>query len=372
MCTKPLTIKNPYYGCDPRKGVNYLHDCTNSYILVPCNQCPECYRMRQQRITQRWHIESLVSDLFYFTLTYAPRCLTPIATPAGDFFAPNIADVQKMFKRLRKSNAFGEPFKYFVVSEYGGNRHRPHYHGVIALPKHQTCNPTDDLIFNELRGRKYHDIVLNEWRRNVGSSRKPLWIPCCDFIHRLDGKRTFDFHYLNPRKTADSEGDVAFYVSKYVLKYDSYVDIFMKMLRATCDTDEEYLYYKTLFRPSCYVSKSFGRPDAEVQRRHIRQGITYALRLDSPFPFFINPVNGASFPLSPYYRRKCFTYKDAMDFHFFSSRDTLDSHVDSTLSAHEFNQDRQLKINELRKFEKIRHGLEIEFFQDDENFLDIF
>lgn len=44
----------------------------------------------------------------------------------GYYFHPyRIEDVQKFFKRLRKS---GLKFRYFGVAEYGGKRGRPHYH----------------------------------------------------------------------------------------------------------------------------------------------------------------------------------------------------------------------------------------------------
>lgn len=371
MCTSPVKIKNPYCGYDPRKGYNYLHDCTNTHIEVPCNHCPECYAMRQQRVTQRWHIESLENDLFYFTLTYAPRCLVKTSTPAGDFLAPNISDVQKMFKRLRKRNAFGTPFKYYVVSEYGGKRHRPHYHGVISVPAIRTSNPANDLIANELRGNLWHDIFLSEWRRNIGSTRSPIWVDCCDYVTTSDGRRTFDFHYLNPRKTPESEGDVAFYVSKYVLKYDSYIDALMKMLRYKCDTDEEYYAYRRHFMPRSYVSKDFGKPVTDRQIAHIKSGIRYALNSGSPFPFFINPVNGATFPLSPYYRSKCFTVHEAQEFYLRSSSPVLDSHVDCDKHIVTTNNQRTTDIYALNKFKHTRKVLEDELNNSDLNFVDI-
>ena len=38
----------------------------------------------------------------------------------------DVTDVQKMFKRLRKKNAFGRPFRYLAVSELGSKKGRPH------------------------------------------------------------------------------------------------------------------------------------------------------------------------------------------------------------------------------------------------------
>lgn len=372
MCTAPLKIKNPYFGCQPNRGYNYLHDCTNTHIEVPCNHCPECYNMRQQRITQRWHVESLENDLFYFTLTYAPRCLVKTSTPAGDFYAPDISDVQKMFKRLRKHNAFGVPFRYYVVSEYGGKLHRPHYHGVISVPAIRTANPHNDLIANELRGNAWHDIVLKEWRRNIGSTRTPKWVPCSDYVVTPDGRRTFDFHYLNPRMTPDSDGDVAFYVSKYVLKYDSYIDSLMKMLRYKCSSDEEYFHYKRYFMPRSYVSKDFGKPLTDKQIAHIRSGIQYALNSGSPYPFFINPLSGATFPLSPYYRSKCFNINDAQEFFLRSTSKSLDSHIDTEKHVVTLNNERFTDLVNLERFKRTNKVLEDELINSDLNYLDIY
>ena len=72
MCLAPVVIKNPYFGCDPSKGYNYLHDCVSTHIAVPCGHCKDCITTRQSAFAVRCDIEGMnyVSVPFMLTLTY--------------------------------------------------------------------------------------------------------------------------------------------------------------------------------------------------------------------------------------------------------------------------------------------------------------
>lgn len=125
MCISPIRIKNPNLGLI---GPNaQFKDTISHYINVPCGVCPQCIANRQMQYVQRLQMESLVNHFFMCTLTYNNESIPIVTTSTGyDIRYADVSDVQKMFKRLRKSNAFGRPFRYFGVSELGSSKGRPH------------------------------------------------------------------------------------------------------------------------------------------------------------------------------------------------------------------------------------------------------
>jgi hypothetical protein len=65
MCLAPVIIKNPYCGCDPSKGYNYLHDCVSTHIAVPCGHCKDCITTRQSAFAFRQYIYNREREIFY-------------------------------------------------------------------------------------------------------------------------------------------------------------------------------------------------------------------------------------------------------------------------------------------------------------------
>lgn len=125
MCVSPVRIKNPNYHIY-NAGTKYK-DTECAYINVPCGVCCECVAVRQMSYIQRLQMEELKNHLFFCTLTYNTESLPLHRCSNGHVIRyADVSDVQKMFKRLRKSNAFGRPFRYFAVSELGTKKGRPH------------------------------------------------------------------------------------------------------------------------------------------------------------------------------------------------------------------------------------------------------
>lgn len=126
MCVSPVPVLNPNFRSEVefiKKTVN----TTDKYLLVPCGVCIECKQMKQMSLVQRCRVMALDHYIFFCTLTYNPESL-PVLQLENGFNIPfaDVSDVQKMFKRIRKDNLFGRPFKYFFVSERGKDRGRPH------------------------------------------------------------------------------------------------------------------------------------------------------------------------------------------------------------------------------------------------------
>lgn len=301
-------IDNPYLGLE-KVGLNRLHDTHSLKIPVPCGNCSTCIALRQNYYVQRCQMESIGNHLFFFTLTYKNDMLPRRIVNDRLLYYPDFSDVQKMFKRLRNE---GLKFSYLVVSEYGSNKHRPHFHGILSVPKCKNDNYHDIMNLEHF----WHHRLFKEWRRNYGTDSHPDYQPLSEYIRTPFGS-TYDCHYIHPSSSAKGEQDVAFYVTKYVTKSDKWVDRLKSALKLNLKPDDfqEEWYY---FKPRCCVSKGFGSYSNPAVKKHIRKGIESAIACKSPFPYFINPISGQTFPLAPTFKKRFLTLKDAFIFASFS------------------------------------------------------
>lgn len=141
MCYNPQTIINPSKYVD-------IHRHDRFMLQVPCGKCADC----QKRKSLEWNFRTLYEFIrtfeqgldcyaYFDTLTYddahLPRMseIIPELPPIPCFRS---SDVTKFFKRLRqqlkrKYGIDNDAFSYFLCSEYGSLRHRPHYHLIIFM-----------------------------------------------------------------------------------------------------------------------------------------------------------------------------------------------------------------------------------------------
>lgn len=298
MCLAPVMIKNYHYNSPVRDPTFVaLHNTTSPYIPVPCGRCASCIHLKQMYLVQRVQMESINNDLFYGTLTYNQESLPTVKYGDLTFSYPSFEDWQKMIKMIRKDYPDFK-FRYMCVSEYGGKRHRPHYHFILSIPR------TSDLLAEKYsKATDLFSIWLKYWRRNYGSRRNPDWRPLCTY-RRIGDRYNYDLHYLDPYSSKDGLDGVSFYVTKYLLKYDDFVDKFKSKLFFTL-SDQDYKDAWSKFRPRCLLSKGFGSPDDPDVAAHIVNGINFALSdRQAYFPYYISRHNGATYPLAPYYQKK--------------------------------------------------------------------
>lgn len=313
MCTSPYYLKNPNISSKKiadwikkrnpdykTKNINLdLKDVTFQYIRVPCGRCPSCIALKQCYIIQRCQMESLDNDLYFGTLTYSNNTIPRLNINGFNLAYADIRDVQNMLKRIRKLDNVPK-FRYFFVSEFGGKRHRPHFHFLLSVPK---CK-TDTLADKVSKGVILHNIFLSEWRRNLGSKRKPRYVPLCDYICNSRG-RNFDLHYVNPSLSNNGCSDVAFYVSKYITKSNSYVDNLKSALYYNISDYDEFLSTWKTLKPKFLISKGFGNPSSFSVKSHIIKGIEFGINSTTyDFPIYLNPITSQTFPLCPYYKQK--------------------------------------------------------------------
>lgn len=130
-------------------------------IYVRCGSCPACLGYRQQAWIGRLTAELQLSDNAYFvTFTYNDESLKYLDETfdfEGNIATPRCAipckrDLQLFLKRVRKFKSGGRfplsldlllpgmsrylrvsdsRMKYYIVSEYGPENLRPHYHGIF-------------------------------------------------------------------------------------------------------------------------------------------------------------------------------------------------------------------------------------------------
>lgn len=204
---------------------------------------------------------------------------------------------------------------------------------IFFLPKYEN----DDYLTCLQLERHLFRCVLDEWRRNYGSVRKPDYRPLCTYVHKvINGKvRTnYDLHYVNPRLSDGGSADVAFYVLKYMLKPSSREQKLQQALKLNLDEDE-YNDIWSLVRSRSFYSLHFGlsgdgkRKDWKPSQKIIDyvKGCVSKSKRSSDYPEFINPVSGQHFPLSRFYKGfgDCFSVSDALDFYYNDKKSRLDN-----------------------------------------------
>ena len=317
MCLFPRLIPNPLYKQDYfgigkyRKPINPLlkliKNYTDAYIYVPCGRCGECLMAKQNSFIQRIIMQCETSYMFFITLTYNNESLPQVVDSKGNKYDyPDSRDVQNMFKRIRFHNMIPRPFSYAAFSEYGGRNHRPHWHIMLFLDKSEEDYYTDVINLQSY----LYDLFFKEWKRNYGSDKKPDYRPLFTFARR-GPYSNYDCHYVNPSLTDNQELDVAFYVSKYLLKISAYeIDLMIK-LRDSLEY-KEYRDIRSMVRCKTLISKGLGLTD--YSRKYIRYCIDDSLRRELNNPEFINPVSGAHYPLSKYFKDNLLTLQDKVAF----------------------------------------------------------
>lgn len=298
MCVSPIKIKNPNYHSSVDL-IKRTTDTLNSYLLVPCGVCSECLMNRQINLVQRARTLCLDHYLFFCTLTYNRQSLKSVSTSTGvNINYADVTDVQKMMKRIRKYNSFGREFVYYFVSERG-KKGRPHFHGLIFIPK----KSDDDKLFPAILETTVRNVIFHEWRRNYGSTRLPIWKPLFSYRQKfVSGKRfsNFDLHYVVSHSSEKGADDVAFYVTKYILKGSEYERKLQQALRLNLPVDEYESIWK-IVKSRSVSSHGFGyRTDREKAYVHYCAELSVN---DSDGLKYFN-ADGTSVPISKYYRKK--------------------------------------------------------------------
>lgn len=270
MCTNPTLIPNP--NLRSRIAKSFKKDTVSQFIPVPCGHCSECRATRSFGIIQRCELEEITGYPYMILLTYSNDMIPEITCSDGVTVKyADFNDVTKMFKRLRKSNAIGRPFRYLCISERGGKKGRPHFHLLLYVQKRE-----GDSVYTPFNLEKVvHDSVLFEWRRNtattiskrgkrqgysIPNNRQPIYKPLCQYVEfHVHGKlySNFGCHYVQPSTLDGSTVGATHYVTKYFLKMDKFSDALQSALKINLPSFE-YEKVWSLVRPRYISSLNFG------------------------------------------------------------------------------------------------------------------
>lgn len=321
-CLTPYVKENPNYG-KGNIGYNFLKDCDSRYINIPCGYCPDCIAVKQMYWVQRIQMESLYNHLFFGTLTYDDEHLPVLSVGEHDIRYACADDVVLTLKRLRKDNAFGVPFRYFFVSELGTKKGRPHFHILFLVKKSDSDTYYDCLNLQKI----IYDKLKEYWSVNIGSRSHPVYVSRFSFVRKLIRGKIFsnyDLHYVNPALTPNGTSDVAFYVLKYMLKYNDRTTKLQQALRLNL-SPEDYETVWSIVKPVRQCSLGFGlnlwdkTPDPRIIK-YLRDCVRRTPN-GSFYPFFYSPINGMSFPLCPYYRNRGDVYSIQEALRLYEHRD---------------------------------------------------
>lgn len=255
MCYSPTLIKNPNFGRMDKMA--YVVDTKSQYIPVPCGHCGECIRLRSSNVLQRAQLEEKFGYPFMISLSYNPQSLMYYECSNGFkiAYAP-VSDLQNMFKRLRKSGSLTRRFRYYAVTELGSKKGRPHAHILLFLER-----LPEDTVYTPFNLEKVvFSAILNEWRRNYGSTRFPDYRPLLTFIQKYRGGKlqsTYDCHFVVPSQSDGTTQDVSFYVTKYLCKDSEWRDKIKRGLFSHCDFVEASEVWSKI-RPRAISSLNFG------------------------------------------------------------------------------------------------------------------
>lgn len=369
MCLTPVSIKNVNRNILSQNNDFSLYtDVDDDYILVPCGHCPVCVALKQQYLVQRVQMESLDNVILYGMLSYNSQTLPSININGYNIKYADVRHFQDMIRYIRSWEVNVPHFSYFAQSEFGGRKHRPHWHFMIFIPKTSIVDNPDRLNswhLDAVQGQ-YWPIFLKYWRHNVGSRKHPVWIQNLTYNQR-GYKRNYDLQVIDTisRDCADS----AFYITKYSTKASDYVDRLKSALFFNL-SESEFREKWDIVKPKRLMSKGFGNPTSANVVSHIRKGIEFALKDEDCFyPVFFSPYSGASFPLCPYFRKKFLSFDEELIFkkRILSHSPTGligDAELGEKLTPYEIEQ-RYIRFEKTKKMIDARDG----YFSDGTDFL---
>lgn len=340
MCDSPIAIKNlnQFKESSIRSNLSEKmpwKDYTSDFIYVPCGHCESCIRQKQDAIVQRINFESQKNHLFMVTLTYAPEVLPKEEIKGKKYAYADTRDVKCMLKMLKKDNAFGIPFRYLGVSEFGSEKGRPHFHLLLLFPKSYFPEDKESYIqaCDAFASKQQHYFTcLNYWRRNVGSRRNPVYKPLTRYKEVWSNgkiRKNYDFHYVNPFLTKNGVEDCGMYCIKYMFKPSTYKDsLFARLKYAFKDDPDKKAFRKAWekLRPRYFASLGFGynakcdvNKHSYIKDQSIVDKIIDSIRVSKEafeYPALFHEFSGRQLLVSPYYLNNTdiYSYDDRLFF----------------------------------------------------------
>nr|CDL65765.1 unnamed protein product [uncultured bacterium] len=259
MCVSPIKIKNPCRNPKLDSGITSRYTDTESlYIRVACGVCHECLSLKASQIIQRISAHCMENYAFMLTLTYKPDCTPRVVL--DDTHILNCFDYShfsRMVRRIRNDKLLPYPFTYCLVGEFGGKKHRPHYHALIFFDKKYFSRNS---VIAKASLLNLQDVLYNvfkdNWSVNIGSQRKPIYLPLFEY-HRRGKFCNFDLHFIDCFSDERANNAASVYVTKYLTKSSDYVRRLKAWLFLNYPRDIAFKAWKSL-KPRVIMSVNLG------------------------------------------------------------------------------------------------------------------
>lgn len=130
-------LYNPVYSITQEEALQFsiMNKVTGEtrelFLIVPCSHCVLCIDNKKNKLSSRFILESLEHDNspMFVRLSFDQQHYPKNVDDLQEHTRP----IQLFHKRLRRymeRAGMNTDFKYFVTSEYGGERGRLHYHAL--------------------------------------------------------------------------------------------------------------------------------------------------------------------------------------------------------------------------------------------------
>ena len=180
------------------------------------------------------------------------------------FAYADIHDVQLLVKNVRDNNPLdGRCIRYVCVSELGKQNGRPHFH-ILWLVENRPgdFDPNGKPIASVLRTleKSLRDCVRKYWAVNIGTRKHPVYEPRFKYARKWSFGRVytnFDLHWVDPSLTPGQTSNVAYYVSKYMMK-GSDRDLRRKLFLKLNLSEDEYESVWKVIKCRMTCSKGLG------------------------------------------------------------------------------------------------------------------
>ena len=278
MCCNPIIISNK-----SRYKNKYLSPVQFS---VPCGNCSECRSSKQSdwRVRLAHEIYNTYNNggsVLMLLLTYNAKNLPWISYPSSLGKKPVLTpcfsrdDISKFLNNLRTyiyEHYNKASFRFYLASEFGEQRKRPHYHILFFLP--QGLDPND-----------FYEAVEKFWcdKGYLFPKRKEYGV----YVKWNKVKKAYDQAYIQLRNLAGSSN----YVSKYVTKDLSYFGI---------PSVNDYIYtVSPKLRSNPFTIEQDRKYRRSLPFTRCSKGLGYCMVCNQPFKKLVDMVqNGVQNPLT--------------------------------------------------------------------------
>ena len=304
MCTHLIKVTNP-----TRK---YVDGVTRPVLWVPCGECKECRKALQDEWFVRGFIEykrvvELGGAVWFPTLTYCDECLPSYSdTENGVFYYCFNHDHLRLFMRklrtyLKRKGYPATDIRYFIGSELGSKRSRPHYHVLLFVPF-------------RVKAIDMQTCVQRAWIYGWSSwSKKGMMLQGVKGLQYGMKYVSKDIYYWNrPIDSYEGKTTIKEYGKKIRDLYNNQLNSKIMNNTPEYDVEKRYRDYQKS-RPRHYSSTHFGEDGINYYRN---QDGTWNIdklsegKIDLKKYGLIREKGSTSFPLPRYYARKIFYEQD--------------------------------------------------------------